>query len=96
MCTLQEGYNSEPALFMTVRREITRKLVPREAYLVSRMQRNRRTLSILRFARKSSRSAIAAEVLTNNAGEASKTDTSISARIPQLGSFGIGQKSCLA
>jgi hypothetical protein len=61
---------------MTVRREIARKRVPREAYLVSRMRRYRHTLSVLRFTlherrytRKSSGSAIAAEVLMNNAGE---------------------------
>ena len=62
---------------MTVRREIARKRVPREAYLVSRMQRNRHTLSVLRFTlherrftRKRSGSAIAAEALKNNAGYA--------------------------
>jgi hypothetical protein len=60
---------------MTVRREIARKRVPREAYLVSRMQRNRHTFSVLRFTlhelrftRKRGESAIAAEVFMNNAG----------------------------
>jgi hypothetical protein len=61
---------------MTVRREIARKRVPREAYLVSRMQRNRHTFSVLRFTlhelrftRKRGESAIAAEVFMNNAGQ---------------------------
>jgi len=60
---------------MTVRREIARKRVPREAYLVSRMQRNRHTFSVLRFTlhelrftRKRSGSAIGAETFMNNAG----------------------------
>jgi hypothetical protein len=56
------------ALFMTVRREIARKCVPREAYLVSRMRRYRHTLSVLRFTRKTNESAIAAEALMSNAG----------------------------
>jgi hypothetical protein len=42
--------------------------VPREAYLVSRMRRYRHILSFLRFTRKSSGSAIAAEVFMDNAG----------------------------
>jgi hypothetical protein len=57
---------------MAVRREIARKRVPREAYLVSRMQRYRYTLSVLRFTfherrftRKRSGSAIAAEAFMN-------------------------------
>ena len=61
---------------MKVRRESARKRVPREAYLVSRMQRNRHTLSVLRFTlherrftrKRSGESAIAVEALVNNAG----------------------------
>jgi hypothetical protein len=53
---------------MTDRREIARKRVPREAYLVSRMRRYRHTLSVLRFTRKSGGSAIAAETFMNHAG----------------------------
>ena len=60
---------------MTVRREIARMRVPREAYLVSRMQRYRHTYSVLRFTLherrftlKSSGLAIAAEAFMNNAG----------------------------
>jgi len=60
---------------MTVRHEIARKFVPREAYLVSRMRQYRHTLSVLRFTlherrftRKCGESAIAVEALVNNAG----------------------------
>jgi hypothetical protein len=61
---------------MTVRREIARKCVPREAYLVSRISHERIqahsflrfTLHERRFTCKSSGSAIAAEVFMNNAG----------------------------
>ena len=60
---------------MTVRRDIARMRVPREAYLVSRMQRYRHTHSVprftlheRRFTLKSSGSAIAVEAFMNNAG----------------------------
>ena len=66
---------------MRVRREIARKRVPREAYLVSRMQRNRHTLSVLRFTlheqrftRKRSGSAIAAETRMSNVGRGDRND----------------------
>jgi hypothetical protein len=65
---LPEACPTLAALFMTVRREIARKRVPREAYLVSRMRRYRHTLSVLRFTRKSRESAIAAAALRDNAG----------------------------
>jgi len=60
---------------MTVRREIARKRVPCEAYLVSRMRRYRHTHSVLRFTiherpftRKSDISAVAEEASVNDAG----------------------------
>jgi hypothetical protein len=53
---------------MTVRREIARKHVPREAYL-ARDDTDTHILSCAsRFTRKSSRSAIAAETFMNHAG----------------------------
>ena len=65
---------------MTIRREIARKRVPREAYLVSRMRQYRHTHSVMRFTfherrftRKRSGSAIATETFVNNAGYAIPT-----------------------
>jgi CBS domain-containing protein len=62
-------------VFMTDCREIARTRASRETYLVSRMQRYRHTLSVLRFTfhegrftRKSSESVIAAETFMNIAG----------------------------
>jgi hypothetical protein len=53
---------------MTVRREIAKKHVPREAYLASRTRRYSHIHSVLRFTRKISGSAIAAETFMNYAG----------------------------
>jgi len=51
---------------MTVRREIAQKHVPREAYFA---RDDKDTHSVLRCTRKSSGSAIAAEMFMNHAGQ---------------------------
>jgi hypothetical protein len=56
------------ALFMTVRHEIARKRVPREAYLACDGTNTLFPSCASRFTRKTNESAIATEALMSNAG----------------------------